>query len=221
MEPADLLVQTDRLQSMSAGLPVIAQGEVAVRDGRILHAGAARPADHWQAKRVIPGTGRAVLPGFVNCHSHAALVVFRAQMDDFSAGLGLQRIAFRMENADVLPCREALRLATMGSAQALGLDLEIGSLEPCRKADLIMVDLQKPHLQPCYGGYPSPVFYAKASDVVTGVVDAQVVLEEGRPVGLDLPSILAEITRRRTGWRRQLRALGSVTVSDGDCACCG
>jgi cytosine/adenosine deaminase-related metal-dependent hydrolase len=143
---------------MSEGLPVIAQGEVAVWNRRILHAGAAKPAGHRQAKRMIPDAGRAVLPGFVNCHSHAASVVFRAQTDDFSAGLGLQRIAFRMEDADVLPCREALRLATMGSAQALGLDAEVGSLEPCRKADLIMVDLQKPHLQPCYGGYPSLVF---------------------------------------------------------------
>jgi hypothetical protein len=34
------------------------------------------------------------------------------------------------------------------------------------------------------------------------VVDGEVVLEDGRPVGLDLPSILAEITRRRTGWRQ-------------------
>ena len=47
----------------------------------------------------------------------------------------------------------------------MGLGSEIGSLEAGKQADLVVVDLDKPHLQPFYGGYPALVFYAKASDV--------------------------------------------------------
>src|SRR5689334_24965192 len=93
--PVDLLVEAEFLYPMTPGSPVIRGGEVAIEGGRIVHAGAALPAGSWQAKRVLRGAGRAVLPGLVNCHCHAASTVFRSQTDDQGGGVGLYTIAFR------------------------------------------------------------------------------------------------------------------------------
>ena len=90
----DLLVRADFLYPMSAGAPVIAGGEVAIRDGRIVHAGVARPAGSWDAGTVVDGSGKAVLPGLVNCHSHAASLVFRSQSDDGAGGAPLPGAIF-------------------------------------------------------------------------------------------------------------------------------
>ena len=97
MHAIDLLVKADYLYPMTDGLPVIGGAEIAVAGDRILYAGLARPSGHWKAGRVIARPGSVVLPGFVNCHCHTASVVFRSQTDDFSRGVGLAGIAFRME----------------------------------------------------------------------------------------------------------------------------
>jgi 5-methylthioadenosine/S-adenosylhomocysteine deaminase len=52
-----------------------------------------------------------------------------------------------------MTCDQALRFHTLGAAQVLGLAHEIGSLEVGKKADLIVVDINQPHLQPYYGSY--------------------------------------------------------------------
>jgi 5-methylthioadenosine/S-adenosylhomocysteine deaminase len=70
---------------------------VAVRGGRIVHAGPARPQGSWTPARIVSGAGRAVLPGFVNCHSHTASLLFRSQSDDGAGGAALYTVAFRGE----------------------------------------------------------------------------------------------------------------------------
>ncbi len=96
-ETIDLLVEGDFLLPMTEGVPVIAGAEVAVRNGRIVHAGPARPAGSWAATRTIQGRGHAILPGFVNAHCHAASIVFRSQTDDPPGGVTLYTIGFRGE----------------------------------------------------------------------------------------------------------------------------
>lgn len=459
-EPIDLLVRAEFLYPVSEGIPIVHDGEVAIRDGRILHAGARRPEGSWDPKRRLGGAGKAVLPGFVNCHCHTASVVFRSQTDDHAAKAALLGVAFRMEkdigaeewallgevgcadmlragittlndiwyapeglaatvescglraqiaakifdvrleelhrddyarypaegerrlregvdfaarwhgrangriearigthatdtcgpdllraaraeasrlgvglhahaaqslaetdhvravhgcgpleylrdlgllaedvvlahlsfareadldavaetgaryahcptiyprrgsyppfeaiqaraiptgfatdwmmndpfegmrnamnalrlrtgNPGAMSCERALWLHTMGAARVLGLDGEIGSLETGKKADLIVVDLDRPHLQPFYGHYAALVYYARASDVVTSVVDGEVVLEDGRPTRLDEARALAALTGRIPGWRGRLAALGSRSVYGPGCPCCG
>ncbi|HET6521485.1 MAG TPA: amidohydrolase family protein [Geminicoccaceae bacterium] len=122
---------------------------------------------------------------------------------------------------DVLPCHEALWHQTMGAARVLGLEGEIGSLEAGKRADLSVVDLDRPHLQPFYGGYPALVFYAKASDVIASVVDGWVVMEDHRLVGLDETKALAAVARHTGRWRERLRALGSRALPGACCDACG
>ncbi len=96
MTQIDLLVRADYLYPMSEGLPIIKDGEVAIVKDRIVYAGPRKDLNVWDAARVMDGTGKAVLPGLVNCHSHAASLIFRSQTDGSNA-VGLYKVAFRME----------------------------------------------------------------------------------------------------------------------------
>ena len=58
-------------------------------------------------------------------------------------------------------------MATIGGAHALHMEKEIGSLEPGKKADLILVDTSAPHATPMYNVYSELVYASKANDVRT------------------------------------------------------
>jgi len=100
-----------------------------------------------------------------------------------------------------LPARDALWMATRGGAEALGLDAEIGSIEPGKRADLIVVDRDRPHLVP--GGDPCStiVYAARGADVRTTVVDGELLVDRFEPVRADRREILS---RARTATRRLL-----------------
>jgi 5-methylthioadenosine/S-adenosylhomocysteine deaminase len=75
-----------------------------------------------------------------------------------------------------------LKLATRGSAKALKMDDRIGSLEAGKRADIIAVSFMKPHMWPIYYENPSNiveqlVYSARASDVITTVVDGRVLMD--------------------------------------------
>jgi 5-methylthioadenosine/S-adenosylhomocysteine deaminase len=85
-------------------------------------------------------------------------------------------------DAGVLPCRQVLHMATMGSAHALGLADQIGSLEVGKRADLIVVDLDHSHLWPVFtqsGGNVAEqlVYAANGGDVRTTIVGGQVLMD--------------------------------------------
>jgi len=93
----DLLVRAEFVYPVDAAMRVIPDGEIAIKDGTILYCGPRMPAGHWQAGRTLGGNGYAALPGFVNCHSHTASVIFRSQTDDHVAKTALLDVAFRLE----------------------------------------------------------------------------------------------------------------------------
>lgn len=82
---------------------------------------------------------------------------------------------------DALTAEQVLEMATLGGARALGLESEMGSLEAGKKADVILLDLGKPHLTPVYDLPTAIVHGARASDVDTVIIDGRVVME-GRQV---------------------------------------
>ena len=78
----------------------------------------------------------------------------------------------------VLPAQTVLDFATLGGAGALRMEKEIGSIEVGKKADVIMLDLEKPHLTPKHNLVSHAVYAAKGSDVCTTIVN-------GKPLMLD------------------------------------
>ena len=128
----------------------------------------------------------------------------------------IQATRLSLGNANAMSCKEALWLHTVGAAEALGLEKEIGSLEPNKRADLILIDLEQSHLQPYYGGFSSLVFYVKASDVVTSVVNGCVIMEERQVVTLDTQEIMAVIGKQIPQWIDRLYNLGSRSLAVND-----
>jgi 5-methylthioadenosine/S-adenosylhomocysteine deaminase len=85
----------------------------------------------------------------------------------------------------VLPARDVLWMATRAGARTLGLEHEIGSLEVGKKADLIVVDRDRPHLAPGPDPYSTLVYAARGSDVRTTVVDGEVLVDDFASVRVD------------------------------------
>ena len=81
---------------------------------------------------------------------------------------------------EALPAVQALELATLGGARALGLDTEIGSIEVGKRADLVVLDLDGPHAQPAEADLISRIVYsARAADVRHVLVDGRLVVKDG------------------------------------------
>ena len=72
-----------------------------------------------------------------------------------------------------------MRLATIGGARVLGLEGEIGSLEVGKKADLIFLDLDQPHLTPLYNIYSHLVYCARGADVSRVIVGGRTLMAGG------------------------------------------
>ena len=100
----------------------------------------------------------------------------------------LQKLTYR--NPTVIPAYEVLKMATINGAKALGLDGNIGSLEVGKKADIILIDLSKPHLKPLHNIYVSLVYSARGSDVDTVVADGNILMENRQVKTLDEQAIM-------------------------------
>jgi 5-methylthioadenosine/S-adenosylhomocysteine deaminase len=118
-----------------------------------------------------------------------------------------------------LSCDDALYLQTMGAASVLGLDTHIGSLEQGKRADLILVDIDQPHLQPYYGSSAALVYYARASDVTTSIVDGKIIMDHGNIPGLPADLGVDAIRAATPRWRSQLQNYGSRAVAGPGCLC--
>lgn len=92
----------------------------------------------------------------------------------------------------VVPAGTALRMATLGGAEAIHLAQRIGSLEAGKRADLIQVSLASPRLAPLYDVISHLVYAVTAQDVVTSVVDGRVLMRDGRVLTLDGERVRAE-----------------------------
>jgi 5-methylthioadenosine/S-adenosylhomocysteine deaminase len=92
----------------------------------------------------------------------------------------------------VLPARDAIWMATRAGARTLGLDHEIGSLEPGKRADVIVVDRDRPHLAPGPDPYSLLVYAARGTDVRTTIVDGEVLVDEFELVRVDRARVAAD-----------------------------
>ncbi len=88
-----------------------------------------------------------------------------------------------------LPARTVLRLATHGGAKALHMEDQIGSLEPGKKADIILIEPTGPNALPAYHAESQLVYATGAGAVQTVIVDGKILMERRRLRTLDPESI--------------------------------
>src|SRR2546427_963777 len=101
----------------------------------------------------------------------------------------LQKLA---HGPEVLPAERVLRMATLDGARALGLDQEIGSIEIGKRADVIVVDLARPHSIPVREVISSLVYSAQPSDVRVTIINGRVVMRDGELLSLNEDSVMAD-----------------------------
>lgn len=103
----------------------------------------------------------------------------------------------RTNDPKALPAMEALELATLGGAAAMGQADELGCLEPGRKADLVVLNMDMPHSLPAWGRDPVQrvVYQATRENVVHTMVDGRFLYRNGSFLTLDPVRTLADAER--------------------------
>ncbi len=91
-----------------------------------------------------------------------------------------------------VPAQAALDLATIGGARVLGLDRQIGSIEPGKRADLITVSMSSARQVPMYDAVSHLVYTTRGDDVRTSVVNGRVLMRDRRVLTLNEAQVLAE-----------------------------
>lgn len=114
-------------------------------------------------------------------------------------------------DARSLPEASVLHMATLGGARALGLDAEIGSLEPGKQADLIAVNLSAPRFQPLYDPLSALVHTGAGSAVSHVWVGGRPLLFEGELQTLDESAIVASAA----GWGSRVREPADRSATAG------
>jgi 5-methylthioadenosine/S-adenosylhomocysteine deaminase len=92
-----------------------------------------------------------------------------------------------------VPAQAALEMATLGGARALSVDYCVGSLEPGKRCDCILVDLDAPHLHPRHSLVSHLIYSAQAADVHTTIVAGRVLMRDRELLTVDLPETYAKV----------------------------
>lgn len=122
----------------------------------------------------------------------------------------------KAQDVAALTTREALRMATLGGATALGMGGEIGSLRHGKRADLCVVRLDGLHMTPTADDSPEAalVYSARASDVLLTMVDGRVLYEMGVYPLLDMGRLRVAVAHTRQRIKKEAaKTLASITTS--------
>jgi cytosine/adenosine deaminase-related metal-dependent hydrolase len=96
----------------------------------------------------------------------------------------------------ITPSEQAFEMATIHGAHAMGWGRKIGSLEPGKRADFAVLDMNRPHLTPSPNPVSTVVCAATGKDVDMVVVDGRIVVQGGDVLTMDEERILAEARER-------------------------
>lgn len=161
---------------------LVCPGSIAIIDGIVC------PSVAFQRAGGSVGLGSDQAPGN-NCHSIINEMKLVALLNKIRYG-----------NPEVLPAYQALRMATIEGARAVGLGDKIGSLEPGKQADFIAIDLSQPTMLPVYKSpmrniVPNLVYSARGSEVCLSAVDGRVIYRDGKVLGVDEQECFAAAAR--------------------------
>jgi len=93
----------------------------------------------------------------------------------------------------VMDAQTVVRMATIEGAKTLGMEKKIGSLEPGKKADVIVIGLNEPHLTPLYCEYSHLVYAASGADVDTVIINGKVVMENRKLLTINEQDVMQKV----------------------------
>lgn len=102
-------------------------------------------------------------------------------------------------DATSVPAEAVIKMATINGAKALGVEKELGSIKVGKKADIILIDLNKPHLCPLHNPLSAICYSAQGSDVHTVIVDGNILMENYELKTIDVEKAMyktAECSRK-------------------------
>src|SRR5262249_55058726 len=114
---------------------------------------------------------------------------------DIVRAMNMAAIQYKDARQDtrMIPAETALALATLVGAQALGVEGEIGSIEPGKKADLVLFDTMRPEWQAMFNPVNTLVYNADGRSVHTVIIDGKVVVDAYRQTFVDEPQLYAKV----------------------------
>ena len=124
--------------------------------------------------------------------------------EEMRAASFLQKVSTM--NPLAMPAGDILRMATADAAAAIGYEGRLGVIAEGALADVIVVDVLKPHIYPLHNVVANLVYCAKASDVETVIVDGRIVVEERRIAGVDVGSLCRCVHERAMELKSSLNA---------------
>ncbi|MDD4357715.1 MAG: amidohydrolase family protein, partial [Smithellaceae bacterium] len=125
--------------------------------------------------------------GTDGCASNNTLDMIR----EMSTAAKLHKVA-RLDPT-VMDAKTAVRMATIEGAKALNMDNITGSLDVGKKADIIIIGLNKPHLTPIYNEYSHLVYAAGGADVDTVIINGRVVMENRHLLTINESDVMNEV----------------------------
>ncbi|MBN1380427.1 MAG: amidohydrolase [Deltaproteobacteria bacterium] len=98
-------------------------------------------------------------------------------------------------NPTVMDAQTVLRMATIEGARVLGLEKSTGSIEVGKQADIIVVDMKKPHLTPLYNCYSHLVYAVSGADVKTSIIGGKIVMRDRKLLTMDVDVVMDKVCR--------------------------
>ena len=113
--------------------------------------------------------------------------------EEIKSAAYLQKVIY--QSATALSGEDVLKMATIEGAKVLGIDSEVGSLEENKKADIIIIDINKPHLCPMHDIYSLLAYSVNGADVETSIINGQIVMENRQILNADEQEIMRDCRR--------------------------
>ena len=152
---------------------------------------------HCPASNLKLASGFAPIPEMLKAGVNVALGCDGGPSDDCYDMIREMKLAAvihkgRLLDPTVLPAEQALEMATLNGARATTWGKELGSIEPGKLADIIIINQSKPHLVPVRNPVSTLVYAANGSDVETVIVDGKIVMKNRKLLTLDEEKIVED-----------------------------
>lgn len=114
--------------------------------------------------------------------------------EEIKAATWLQKLDYG--DPTMLPAKQALQMATIESAKLLGIGDQVGILEAGKKADIILIDLKKPHLQPVHNLYSLVAYSVNGADVDTTIINGTIIMRNRQLLTINEEALYKQVAAR-------------------------